>query len=1096
MNRSRLFWARLVALLAFLFAVAAQAQGSTYVCDARFYQIRQPTGSTGSNLYLLDRRNLAGGGVAQWPSVSNLPLNALAYNKADGYFYAVNVNPITTGGAPYRLYRLGTTGAVELVPLANIPSASTVAAGTVDADGKMYIKLLQADSTIYTVQLPTSAGGAVGGTGAITLTGASVPVALADMAFDPVTNQLYGVYTANTPGSDGASVAGVVYRIDPNTGAVTRNGTALTVSGTNAIGTAFFDISGTLYAYQNGGTFGTINLSTGAFTRITAASAATQSDGASCVFPDERISGSKVAGAVQAISPMVFDVPYTVTVTNTGAIPDRNVQITEDLTRTFSTGTPTLTITAAPAITSGTATANTGFNGTSDTRLLSGINTLAPGASVTVQFTVRVTYPNTGSVPGAGSPVNNTVYATSTSTGPNTGYTFPGGTPLPPVDLLATYTTPPAPATVRGEVDLNITKSGPNTAVAGTGISYVLTLTNTGPSAANGATFSDNVTSALTGVTAVCQNATGSASGCNATVGAGNVVTGSVAALPSGGTVEVEIRGTIPANATGSLNNQATITAPGGTTETNISNNTSNTVTTTLTRTADLAVDKSAPAAVGAGGALTYTVRVWNNGPSTASAVSVNDVLPAGFTVTGVSCTVTGTATCDTQSFTTSSATIATGTLSGDTLPTNAVPDGNFLTYLITGTAPNSSGILDNTASITVPSGVTDSVSSNNTSGQVQTRVVNAVNDPGVTLAVGAGGVVSVLTNDTNGAVAATTSNSLATVSNAGGLTGLSVNASGQLVVPTGTPAGTYTVTYQLCDTTITTACDSATVPVTVSATTPNLSLAITGPAFARPSTVASTNPPVAASDQFVTYTLTVTTATANATGTTTVTTTLPSGLSWGGAYTATPGNWTCSVSGQVITCTTPSTITVGTPQTLTLSNVKVAPGTAAAPSFTTSSTVSNANESPTDAATGNSTSVTTQLILSTLTKAVRNVTVDARDNNGVARFGTKSNGLPTEVLEYCLDMQNLGGANLPNYVLTDALDSLGVALTAVTTDAAYGGKAIKWTRITPSVATTAGNYTAVAGDDSGTLNTNLQVTFGTLLAGEMVRTCFQTQIR
>ena len=141
-------WAQtLVSVLALVATGTAAAQGSTYACDARFYQIRQPTGASGSNLYLLDRRNLSGGGTAQWGAVTSAPLNALAYNKADGYFYATNVNPLGTG-APYRLYRLGTTGAVEVAPLGNIPSASTVAAGTVDASGKMYIKLLQSDSTI------------------------------------------------------------------------------------------------------------------------------------------------------------------------------------------------------------------------------------------------------------------------------------------------------------------------------------------------------------------------------------------------------------------------------------------------------------------------------------------------------------------------------------------------------------------------------------------------------------------------------------------------------------------------------------------------------------------------------------------------------------------------------------------------------------------------------------------------------------------------------------------------------------------------------------------------------------------------------------
>jgi hypothetical protein len=224
MRRTLFSWRPLIILAILLtsWGGLAQAQGAAYTCDAHFYQIRQPGATGGSNLFLLDRNNLGGGGTPQWGALSAVALNALAYNKGDGFFYAVNVTPFGTG-TPYRLYRLGTTGAVEVANLTNITNTSTIAAGTIDSTGKMYIKKLATDSTIYTVQLPTSSGGAIGTLGTLTLTTA---IPMADMAFDPVTNQLYAVYTANIPASDGATATGVVYRINPTTGAVTTNGTS------------------------------------------------------------------------------------------------------------------------------------------------------------------------------------------------------------------------------------------------------------------------------------------------------------------------------------------------------------------------------------------------------------------------------------------------------------------------------------------------------------------------------------------------------------------------------------------------------------------------------------------------------------------------------------------------------------------------------------------------------------------------------------------------------------------------------------------------------------------------------------------------------
>lgn len=282
----------------------------------------------------------------------------------------------------------------------------------------------------------------------------------------------------------------------------------------------------------------------------------------------------------------------------------------------------------------------------------------------------------------------------------------------------------------------------------------------------------------------------------------------------------------------------------------------------------------------------------------------------------------------------------------------------------------------------------------------------------------------------------------------------------------------------------------------TVVTPTPDLSLTKSGPQYARPSTLANTDPaagPVGpATDSFISYTLTVSSALATATGTTTVTDTLPVGLSWAGGaanYTAGPGTWSCTVSGQTITCTTPDPIVVGTPQTITLQNVRVAPGTAAGATFTNTATVSNPNEAAADNNAGNTGTATTRLVLTQVSKQVRTLPGGT--------FGTSASVRPGDLLEYCIDTRNLGGADLANYVLSDTLNSNGRSLTSVTTDSAYGGKAIKWTRTPASGAATSGNYTAAAGDDAGTLtDTSLSVNLGTLAAGETVRTCFQVQVK
>jgi uncharacterized repeat protein (TIGR01451 family) len=104
-----------------------------------------------------------------------------------------------------------------------------------------------------------------------------------------------------------------------------------------------------------------------------------------------------------------FTVPYTVTVKNYGEDPITNVQLEENLVPTFANATDfTVSNVQSP-----TLVVNPNFNGKNNINLLQpNTNTLAPGASDTVTFDVRVT-PGTG--PQGFGPFLNTVTVTGKS---------------------------------------------------------------------------------------------------------------------------------------------------------------------------------------------------------------------------------------------------------------------------------------------------------------------------------------------------------------------------------------------------------------------------------------------------------------------------------------------------------------------------------------------------------------------------------------------------------------------------------------------------------------------------------------------------------
>ena len=176
--------------------------------------------------------------------------------------------------------------------------------------------------------------------------------------------------------------------------------------------------------------------------------------------------------------------------------------------------------------------------------------------------------------------------------------------------------------------DLAITKAaGLPAVIAGGTVDYAITVTNNGPSDVTGAAVADAFPApTLTGVTWSCMSAGGA---CGAASGAGDIMT--TVDLPAGASAVFAVTGSVAADATGTLVNTATVTAPTGTTDPNLANNTA-TASTPILALADVAVTKVGPQKVIAGNTLAFTIEVTNNGPSVATNVTVDDMTPPGLT--------------------------------------------------------------------------------------------------------------------------------------------------------------------------------------------------------------------------------------------------------------------------------------------------------------------------------------------------------------------------------------------------------------------------------------------------------------------------------
>jgi uncharacterized repeat protein (TIGR01451 family) len=405
------------------------------------------------------------------------------------------------------------------------------------------------------------------------------------------------------------------------------------------------------------------------------------------------------------------------------------------------------------------------------------IPSLPAGGSVVITIT--------GTAPASGSVANSATVA------PPSGTTDP----VPGNNTSATITT-----TINPVADVAIVKTGPATVNAAGVITYTLTISNAGPSAADGATFSDAVPAGITGIAAVCGSPLGGAACPGSVTVAGNNVSGTIPTLPKNGSVVITITGTAPAN--GSVANTATVAPPSGTTDPVPGNNTSATITTTINPVADVAVVKTGPATVNAGGTITYQLTISNAGPSAADGATFSDAVPAGITGIAAVCgSPLGGAACP------GSVTVAGNNVSG-TIPT--LPKNGSVVITITGTAPANATSFTNTATVAPPSGTTDPTPGNNSS-SVPTNVT-AVADLAITKTDGVTSVVPgtsttytiVVTNNgpSNVTGATVVDNLPAAIASAtwtaiaaGGATGFTVSGSGNIADTVDMPLGS-TITY------------------------------------------------------------------------------------------------------------------------------------------------------------------------------------------------------------------------------------------------------------------------------------------------------------
>lgn len=208
-----------------------------------------------------------------------------------------------------------------------------------------------------------------------------------------------------------------------------------------------------------------------------------------------------------------------------------------------------------------------------------------------------------------------------------TTYSVPAGYLLPnpisvsasasvgPIDTIVANNTSSANIGVTPLANVGVSKTGPPSTVPGTTITYTTTVTNAGPSDAQGVVVQDPTPPGLVFVSNSVDCV--SAFPCNL----GTITVGASRTIVTTFDVPSSYAAPDP------VANTASVTSP---TSDPVAGNNSSTVTTPLAPQADLSVLKLGPATITPGEQATYTITVTNNGPSDATDVRLYDEIDYG----------------------------------------------------------------------------------------------------------------------------------------------------------------------------------------------------------------------------------------------------------------------------------------------------------------------------------------------------------------------------------------------------------------------------------------------------------------------------------
>jgi uncharacterized repeat protein (TIGR01451 family) len=293
---------------------------------------------------------------------------------------------------------------------------------------------------------------------------------------------------------------------------------------------------------------------------------------------------AKAAAGSTAVAGQPFT--YTLTITNNGPLAATQVVITDAL----SGGA----VFSAVVASTEPASLTHSFVGAQATFTVTGI---APNSVFTIVYTVLP--------PANGGVFSNTaVIASSAPSDPNPGDDSAGGG---------------GPVTATANADLAVAKSAAPTLVEPGGVvTYTLTVTNNGPSAAQFITVTDVLSGGSLG------GVVDTSSGVNVTI-SGNSVTFTVNSLNAGGVITMVYTATAPS--LGVMTNSAVVTSAVG----DLGGGDNQAGATVQVNATDLALAKAAAGSTAvAGQPFTYTLTITNNGPLAATQVVITDALSGG----------------------------------------------------------------------------------------------------------------------------------------------------------------------------------------------------------------------------------------------------------------------------------------------------------------------------------------------------------------------------------------------------------------------------------------------------------------------------------